>query len=104
MNRKEAKPIIKLDKNCNFEYKGYSFELTPCTMLTSKQEVLDTAALFIQGGVKGIFTEMKTDIQRKNTLKIILVKRLTKIPLLQSFILFLVHGLMVRSLIVILVI
>lgn len=56
---KVAKPklTIKLDEDCCFEYKGYTFELTPCTMLTSKQEVLDTAKEFLCGGTRGIFTD-----------------------------------------------
>lgn len=54
--KKEEKPI-KLDEDCNFKYKGYTFELTPCTMLNSKQQVLDTADEFRQGGTKGIFTD-----------------------------------------------
>ena len=52
-----TKSVIKLDEDCCFKYKGYKFELTPCTMLASKQEVLDTAKLFLCDGTKGIFTD-----------------------------------------------
>jgi len=46
-----------LDNDFGFEYKGYKFELTPCTMLVSKQQVLDTADEFRRGGTRAIFTD-----------------------------------------------
>lgn len=49
--------LIKLDDDYNFKYKGYTFELTPCTMLNRKQQVLDIADMFRQGRAKGIFTD-----------------------------------------------
>lgn len=53
----KKKKTIKLDNDCGFEYKGYTFKLTPCTMLSSKQQVIDTAGEFLCGGVRGIFTD-----------------------------------------------
>jgi hypothetical protein len=53
----EPEEPIKLDNDYCFKYRGYEFELTPCTMLINKAQVLETADAFKHGRVRGIFTD-----------------------------------------------
>lgn len=53
----EPEEQIKLDNDSCFKYKGYTFKLTPCTMLTNKAQVLETADAFERGKARGIFTD-----------------------------------------------
>ena len=48
---------ITLDEDYSFKYKGYVFELTPCTILSCKQDVLDAADEFRRGGANPVFTD-----------------------------------------------
>lgn len=54
---KKPREHIKLDNDSCFKYKGYTFELTACTMLTNEAQVIDTAGEFISGRTKPIFTD-----------------------------------------------